>query len=246
LTEGELMELDPKQAQAQRLPRYGNGNPEMVTNRFWEAMIRNRRTAHWATQHFKFNITRDWAAQRPLAALLGWRDRHDGPTWCFTRFGRTVTQLQHGRLVYIGGEHEDFYDPDFCIYNDVVVEDANGEIDIFLYPAHVFPPTDFHSSTLVGDDIYVIGSVGYKDHREFGSTPVFKIDTQTFNVQKVHTTGAEPGWISRHAAHFDRRNQCIQIWDGSVQHDETTTVVNTEQFTLDLKTGEWTMGQWTL
>jgi hypothetical protein len=233
------MELDPKQAQALRLPRYGNGDPELVTNHFWEAMIRARRTAYWAGQHFKFKITRDRAAQRPLTALSAWRDRHDGPTWCFTRFGRTVTQLEHGRTVYIGGEHEDFYDDDFCIYNDVVVEDANGEIDIFIYPAHVFPPTDFHSATLVGDDIYVIGAAGYKDQREYSETPVYKLDTQTLNMRKVHTTGAVPGWISRHTAQYDRRAQTIQIWGGNVQHNETTTVENTAQFSLDLKSGLW-------
>jgi hypothetical protein len=39
------------------------------------------------------------------------------PVWCFDRFGGTVTVLPDGRQVYIGGEHEDYYDPDFCIYN---------------------------------------------------------------------------------------------------------------------------------
>ncbi|KAK4449002.1 hypothetical protein QBC34DRAFT_300250 [Podospora aff. communis PSN243] len=43
------------------------------------------------------------------------------PSWCFDRFGRTTTWLEDGRIVFIGGEHEDWYDPDFCIYNDVVV-----------------------------------------------------------------------------------------------------------------------------
>ena len=37
--------------------------------------------------------------------------------WCFERAGATLTQLPDGREVRIGGEHEDFYDPDFCIYN---------------------------------------------------------------------------------------------------------------------------------
>ena len=44
-----------------------------------------------------------------------------GPVWCFNRFGGTVTKLPDGCFVHIGGEHEDFYDPDFCIYNDVIV-----------------------------------------------------------------------------------------------------------------------------
>jgi hypothetical protein len=43
------------------------------------------------------------------------------PVFCFRRFGRTETKLPNGRIVYIGGEHEDIYDPDLNIYNDVVV-----------------------------------------------------------------------------------------------------------------------------
>ena len=46
----------------------------------------------------------------------------DGPVWCFSRFGTSLTELPDGRFVQIGGEHEDFYDPDFCIYNDVTVQ----------------------------------------------------------------------------------------------------------------------------
>jgi hypothetical protein len=99
---------------------------------------------------------------------------------CFSRFGGTVTKLPDGRFVHIGGEHEDFYDPDFCIYNDVVViatpqlsnpatssmpeDDIPDDYDIALprvvapenitiygYPIDVFPPTDFHTSTYVCD-----------------------------------------------------------------------------------------------
>ncbi|KAL2128968.1 hypothetical protein VTI74DRAFT_8407 [Chaetomium olivicolor] len=43
------------------------------------------------------------------------------PVFCFSLFGRTETRLPDGRIVYIGGEHEEFYDHDFCIYSEVVV-----------------------------------------------------------------------------------------------------------------------------
>lgn len=45
-------------------------------------------------------------------------DFYGHPVWCFNRFGATRTKLPDGRTVCIGGEHEDFYDPDFYIYND--------------------------------------------------------------------------------------------------------------------------------
>ena len=43
------------------------------------------------------------------------------PRWSFDRFGQSVTELPDGRIYYLGGEHEDFYMPDFQIYNDLVV-----------------------------------------------------------------------------------------------------------------------------
>ena len=71
----------------------------------------------------------------------------------------------------IAGEHEDFYDPDFCIYNDVFVERARRPPGIYRYPKDVFPPTDFHTATLVGDEIILIGSLGYRDLRRAGRSP---------------------------------------------------------------------------
>jgi hypothetical protein len=40
-------------------------------------------------------------------------NREDGPIWTFDRMGATRNELPDGRLICIGGEHEDFYDPDF-------------------------------------------------------------------------------------------------------------------------------------
>ena len=49
------------------------------------------------------------------------RYKYNGPTWCFSRFGQSETVLPDSSRVLIAGEHEDWYDPDFHIYNDVVV-----------------------------------------------------------------------------------------------------------------------------
>ncbi|KAK4234102.1 hypothetical protein C8A03DRAFT_38144 [Achaetomium macrosporum] len=64
------------------------------------------------------------------------------PVFCFQRFGSTETRLPDGRIVYVAGEHEDGYDPDFYIYNDVVVvhgrgrvaEQADSDADSVYYP----------------------------------------------------------------------------------------------------------------
>lgn len=228
-------------AAALKSPRYGNGNPGRIDNAFWELMIRQRRQAYWARGIFDLPV--DWPAHRRMAATSAWRDHADGPVFCFTRFGRTVTQLPDGRLVYIGGEHEDWYDPDFCIYNDVVVEHPDGNFDIYAYPRDIFPPTDFHTATLVGDVIYVIGSLGYKDLRKTGETPVYVLDTDRFSIRRLPTTGDAPGWISFHTATLDGSLETVHVAGGQIaiqtQTQTATLEPNARGFSLDLKTGHW-------
>ena len=111
-----------------------------------------------------------------------------------------MTTARDGRILLIAGEHEDYYDPDFYIYNDVVVRHPDGRIDIFGYPRDVFPPTDFHTATLVGNDIVIIGSLGYLEERKPATTPVTVLDLETFTISKVVTSGPAPGWIHYHEA----------------------------------------------
>lgn len=132
---------------AGRSPRFGTGNPSRMDLPFWHHMVRTGETAYAARQQFD----------------PGTDD--GGPVWCFHRFGPTRTRLPDGRVVCVGGEHEDYYDPDFCIYNDVVVAHPDGRIEIFGYPKDVFPPTDFHTATLCDDRVILLGGLGYAGER---------------------------------------------------------------------------------
>ncbi len=60
-----------------------------------------------------------------------------GAAWCFERLGQSVTVLPEGRRVFIAGEHEDNYDPDFHIYNDVAIWSPDGTIEVLGYPKEV-------------------------------------------------------------------------------------------------------------
>ena len=171
----------PEDFRAAPTARWGDDNPELMSQPFWQAMIRSGISAHEGAQ------------------LCG-GTRDDCPVWCAQRFGQSLTLLKDGRAIQIGGEHEDSYDSDFCIYKDVFVHHADGRIDIFCYPEEVFPPTDFHTATLIGDSIYIVGALGYQGSRRFGETPVHCLDTQTFQIRPVETTGESPGWISGHRA----------------------------------------------
>ncbi|MEH2084323.1 MAG: ankyrin repeat domain-containing protein [Nostoc sp.] len=131
-----LSELSPEQYFAGKHSRFGKTNPELMKIPFWQVMIYEGCSAYDAQNTFKDKENRQYKV------------------WCYDRFGRTITQFPDGRIVEIAGEHEDYYDSNFCIYNDVVVYQGDGSFQIFGYPQDVFEPTDFYSATLVGEYIY--------------------------------------------------------------------------------------------
>ena len=139
--------------------------------------------------------------------------------------------------MHVAGEHEDSYDADFCIYNDVIVEEPDGGLSFCLYPADTFPPTDFHTATLVDGSIILIGSLGYKDLRKPGETQVFRLHTSTLQIEHVLTTGDAPGWISRHSAELTGENSILviggKVWDGK------DLVPNDRIFELNVATLTW-------
>ena len=200
-----LRDVTPEQYRRGRTRRFGAGtsNPEEFSEPFWEGMIRAGISAYQGAQRFgdTANALRE-------------------PVWCAQRFGQSFTILPDGRIVQIGGEHEDSYDSDFCIYNDVFLHEPNGAIRIFGYPQAVFPPTDFHTATLVGASIYVIGSLGYHGTRLYGTTPVYRLDVKTFRMTKVDVAGEAPGWIYKHRATLRGREEIVVsggtmvTWDG--------------------------------
>lgn len=213
-------QIAPAVFEAQKHQRFGTANPEPAACEYWLEMIRTGMSGYSGHETY------------------GGRPRtFEGPAiWCFDRFGMSTTQLPDGRWVQIAGEHEDWYDPDFCIYNEVVVHDGVGNAQIYIYPREVFPPTDFHTATLVGDAIILIGSLGYQDERHVGETQVLRLNLKDFSVERIKTTGKPPGWISGHRARLD--DDRIVVWGGKVW-DGADYAEFDGSYALSLPTGVW-------
>ncbi len=182
-----------------RSPVRGTRNPERMNNPFWEWAIQTREIAYTANQAFNGPDALD-----------------AGPCWCFSRFGQAHVVLPDGRDVYIGGEHEDSYDPDFYIYNDVVIIDTDNEITIFGYPESSFPATDFHTATLVDQEIFIIGNLGYPEQRVHNRTQVLRLNIETWQMTPVPTTGTQPGWIHGHMAELSADQNAIIVTGGKI------------------------------
>jgi hypothetical protein len=208
-----------------RAPRLGASNPERLTNPVWEWLVRSEHSAYSASRHF--GLASDVCRE---------------PGWSFARFGRSTTMLEDGRTVLIAGEHEDAYDADFFIYNDVVVTQPEGSIEIFGYPRDVFPPTDFHSATLLGDRIVIVGNLSYPANRIPGSTQVLLVDLDSFATTLVRTSGESPGWIHRHSAELTDGAQAIVIRGGLVDTGDGPYAEfrdNGDDWRLDLPSWRW-------
>lgn len=218
-------EVSPDDYAAGKSRRFGVKNPEEIDNPFWLSMVRSGASAWKASEKFS-----DSSVGERL------------PVWCYQRFGRSTTILDDGRIIEIAGEHEDHYDPDFCIYNDVTEFSADGSIRIFGYPQDRFPPTDFHSATLVDDAILIVGCLGYAAGRQFGRTPVYRLDINTFEIREVKTSGDQPGWIHRHKARLDGPGRLI-VYGGKIEQGlKTPALENIDEWALDLTTWVWTRG----
>jgi hypothetical protein len=244
------MEISQELFAQQRRPRFGNANPERMQIAFWEWMIRGDETREEEEAHADVAnlnpITSDveirsgygpYHARKLLTTPLNC----DGPIWTFDRMGSTRSELPDGRILCIGGEHEDYYDPDFYIYNDAIVFGRADEIEIYGYPPEVFPPTDFHTATLVNDRIIVIGCLGYQHARRPGYTPVYGLDVSRFHITEIQTRGENPGWIFKHEADFDPKG-VINIRGGEVIQKRGDTQQyrrNLEDYALDVRSWTW-------
>jgi hypothetical protein len=207
-----------------RSPRSGSTNPESMTNPVWDWLIKSKLSAYQANEHFS-----------------GPSAMEAGPGWCFDRFGQSSTQLQDGSCVLIAGEHEDHYDPDFYIYNDVVVKKPGGRIEIFCYPREAFPPTDFHSATLVGNRIIIVGNLGYSEQRKPGTTPVLVLDVESLIISAVETRGTSPGWLHRHNARLSEDGKSILVQCGLLDRGEPdkSLVENIDEWKLHVADWRW-------
>lgn len=221
-TDEALATVTTEEFQRDYTRRFATTNPERMRVPFWEAMIQCGARAGVARSR-----------------LAGERGAWIAPTWSAERLGQSLTFLPDGRAIQIGGEHEDFYDDDFCIYNDVFVHEPDGSIAIYGYPEEVFPPTDFHTATLVDEFIYVVGRLGYGKDRVDGGTPVYRLHTRTLQMETLHPSGEAPGWIFEHRAAAMPPNE-IRVWGGKVIRPGGNEMSSSSRvFVLDLERNCW-------
>lgn len=195
--------------------RRGTDNPETIENPLWRRAAQN-----------------GWSAAR-LAQEAG-RPVTLGPVWSLERFGASQTTLPDGRVVHIAGQHRDSRDAETYLYNDVVVEHPDGAADFYLYPSEVFPPVAYHSATLMGDEIWLIGGIG-DGPREAVQT--LRLDMRSFKIERVASAGEAPCPLARHRAERLDETRILVIGGHSAAGDSLEP--NRVIFELDVTTLRW-------
>lgn len=243
------MQISREMFDEQHRPRFGKTNPERMELAFWEWMIRGDANppdddsllGRYGLMMREGVLKSGYGPYRARDLFQAPSNKVEGPIWTFDRMGQTCTKLPDGRIVYIGGEHEDFYDPDFCIYNDVVVFTPENRIEIYGYPRELFPPIDSHSASLVNGQIFLIGCLGYKDERRVGFTPVYSLDTNDYRITSLKTSGPAPGWIFNHESTVES-DGTITLKKGKLiveMEGQQRTRRNFDEYSYNPVTGVW-------
>ena len=210
-----------------RSPRFGTSNPENLSNPFWCYAIREGGSG--------WSFKEDFDGPDSIDA---------GPCFSFQRYGQAEINLPDGRQVLIGGTHEDFIDPDFYIYNDVVIRDGKS-ITIYGYPEDIFPPTDYATATLVGDEIWIIGCLGYKESRDDRPTQVRALNTNNWSIRTLQCHGNDPGTIWGHQTEISSDGSHLLISGGErhcrVSGMEARSLTNPNIHLLNLTTYAWSL-----
>lgn len=208
--------------------RYGTANPEKMKVPFWNAMVRSGATEYLARKQFgELDV------------------KPDKPVWCYWRYQKSAALLPDGRIIEIGGCHENWHDHYFTPYNDVIVHDGKGNFEIYGYPEELFPPIEEPSTVLVGAYLYIIGNGQLPDNMAYDKTPIYRLDCQTMAIEQVETSGENPGWISGHKAVYHSHvssSGVIHVMNGSVYQPHKVKMKwekNEFLFILDLNTLHW-------
>lgn len=221
-----------------RKHRYGRANPERFDEPVWEWMEREKVFSWDSMQRFGIPCEPDPRAKEP--------------NWWFSRLWVSFVDLGDGRCLSIGGM-SDAYGDDALDYNDVREyrrDEPNATFElvaIYGYPRGVFPGVCGATATLVGEYVYVIGGVEEGPLWDAQRAGVFRLHVPTMRMEKVETSGEDPGAIRYHFAELSTDGGAIVVSGGKrkmrarhrmprgwEQTDESSGV-----FALCLRTHRW-------
>jgi hypothetical protein len=202
-------------------PRHGAANPERADNPFWIAMVERGWPSSRARLHYgdiappepplelsddlgempEYGTTQSDEWMERLSADIErskLKRRRTDIVWTAAREDAARLALADGRILLIGGEVEDhgteYADP--WVYNDIVVTNPDGRIEILAYPKDVFPHLRWIVAAAWQDRVYIFGRYADKYHPgKKAQSLVLRLDTRTFEVTQCPEASAPRGAV---------------------------------------------------
>ena len=118
----------------------------------------------------------------------------DDVVWTAVREEALHVALPDGRRRLIGGKVRDLGDEyaDPWLYNDIVVTQANGEIEVLTYPLDVFPHAFDLAGVMRGADVFIFGNLDRKRHPDRARQPVvLRLDTSSCRIEWLSAADAD-------------------------------------------------------
>lgn len=206
-----------------REPRFGEWNGQPLTNPVWQWLIEEKPEPSAADTLFRLRDTDSL-----------------GPAWTFNRVGASETALPNGQILWAGGRHGEPGDPNYYVYNDLVVKKPEGEFSVLGYPEAIFPPIHSHSATLVSNYILLIGGLGGPESEPSETTRIQAIRIEKFGLHPWSGVGPGPGAIYGHTAKLSDNKLWIEVSGGFIQSPDGSSTPNSKRWRLDLDTLYWT------
>ena len=98
------------------------------------------------------------------------------------------------------------------------------------YPLDIFPPTDFHTSTLFADPttgkeyIFIVGGLGYRDQSSRDRTDIYRLDLSDFSINRLKAFGTgPPEGTFRHTAELINEHEDLAIRITTEEGEESST-----------------------
>ena len=136
-------------------------------------------------------------------------------------------------------ETQDYYFPEFKIYNDVYIKFFDGMYELWNYPEEQFPPVYEHS-TLYNEhthQFYIIGGLGSGDRQCKNITEIYALDLETKDIQKIEASGESPPCLHSHKVKI-WNHDLIEMRDGYILH-KGIAIKNVYVWYFNLKTKTW-------
>lgn len=136
-------------------------------------------------------------------------------------------------------DYNDYYNPDFKIYNDVTIRHFDSKYELWNYPEEQFPPVYAHDTVHDKniDFVYITGGLGSGDRQRKNITEIYQLNLETKDIEHIEALGDSPPCLHNHHTKM-WNDDLIEMRDGDILKNGKA-IKNLYVWYFNLKTKTW-------